>query len=151
MKDEVAEKTIGELKTAIAELESADGLESFVEGHGLQSRYFAFHWDAGGLSIDFRLPYARVLSDEESQAEDVASVGGALRLAILLIAANDEGRLLSDGEASLSVSADEFGRRYSIADADGETLDSADDWDSLIARLGAMFPDESEGLQIIWP
>ena len=37
------EETINELKAALAELESDEGLEMFVEGHGLQSRYFAFH------------------------------------------------------------------------------------------------------------
>ena len=35
------EETIDELKAALAELESDEGLEMFVEGHGLQSRYFA--------------------------------------------------------------------------------------------------------------
>ena len=32
------EETINELKAALAELESDEGLEMFVEGHGLQSR-----------------------------------------------------------------------------------------------------------------
>ena len=75
MKDEATAETVGELRAAIAELESEDGLERFVEGHGLQSRYFAFKWDSARLAIDFRLPYARVLSDEEVQAEDAAGVG----------------------------------------------------------------------------
>ena len=151
MKDETAEEADEELRAAIAELESDGGLERFVEGHGLQSRYFAFTWDSARLAIDFRLPYARVLFDEETQADDAAEVGGALRLAILLISDDDEGRLLADGEAAISVSADEFGRRYAITGADGETLDSGDDWDSILARLGSIFTDEAEGLQIICP
>jgi hypothetical protein len=36
------EETIEELRAALAELESGEGLLRFVEGHGLQSRVFAF-------------------------------------------------------------------------------------------------------------
>ena len=56
------EETINELKAALAELESDDGLEMFVEGHGLQSRYFAFSWQSDELEIDYNLPYARSVS-----------------------------------------------------------------------------------------
>ena len=151
MKDKTAEETVEELRAAIAELESDGGLERFVEGHGLQSRYFRFKWDSAHLAIDFRLPYARVLSDEESQAEDSASVGGALRLAILLILADDDGQLLLEGESAISVSADDLGRHYTVTGADGGTLDSGDDWDSIIARLDSVFMNEADAVQIIWP
>ena len=40
------EEAINELKAALVELESDEGLEMFVEGHGLQSRYFAFSWQS---------------------------------------------------------------------------------------------------------
>ena len=149
--DDSHKNTLEELRVAIAELESEDGLSRFVEGHGLQSRRFEFAWSDGTLSLEFRLPYARVLADEEDQAEDAANVGGALRLAILLIAADAEGRLLADGEASLSVSADASGLRYAFADKDGETLDSGNDWSPLMARLAAAFPGENGGVEIIWP
>ena len=52
------EEAINELKAALAELESEEGLEMFVEGHGLQSRYFAFSWQSDELEIDYNLPYA---------------------------------------------------------------------------------------------
>ena len=96
---------IEELKAAIAELESENGMERFVGGHGLQSRFFVFEWRDERLEIDFRLPYARVLSDEETQAEDTMKVGAAIRLAILLLASCGDGRLLEDGETKLSVEA----------------------------------------------
>ena len=57
---------------ALAELESGEGLARFVEGHGLQSRFFSFAWESEGLTIDFNLPCERVLADEEDQALDAA-------------------------------------------------------------------------------
>ena len=92
------EETINELKAALAELESEEGLEMFVEGHGLQSRYFAFSWQSDGLEIEYSLPYARVLSDEGEQKLDAARIGAAIRLAILLLASSSGGALLHDGE-----------------------------------------------------
>ncbi len=120
------EETINELKAALAELESDEGLEMFVEGHGLQSRYFAFSWQSEGLEIEYNLPYARVLSDEDAQKLDASRIGAAIRLAILLLATLSSGALLHDGEASLSVTADDTGASYSIVGSDGEVVDSSD-------------------------
>ena len=144
------EETIEELRAALAELESGEGLSRFVDGHGLQSRFFAFSWKSEELSIDFNLPCGRVLSDEEEQALDAARVGAALRMAILLLTAADGGKLLFEGEASLSVVADEDGARYFIVGPDGEEVDAGDGWDALVARLDAALPDGDEVL-IIWP
>ena len=143
-------ETIEELRAALAELESGEGLGRFVEGHGLQSRLFAFSWESEGLTIDFNLPCERVLSDEEDQALDAARVGAALRMAILLLTVAAEGKLLSKGEAALSVAADEDGARYSIVGPDGEEIDAGEDWNALVARLDAVFPD-GDDVQIIWP
>lgn len=145
------DETIAELKAAVAELESEEGLQRFVEGHGVQSLVFAFEWNSECLSIMFRLPCACVLSPEESQAEDNARIGVALRLAIMLIVAERDGRLLSDGEARLSVSMDAFGSRYTIYDAEGAITDSGDGWDAVVAHLCAAFPENTENLSIIWP
>ena len=145
------EETINELKAALAELESDEGLEMFVEGHGLQSRYFAFSWQSDGLEIEYNLPYARVLVDEENQQLDAARIGAAIRLAILLLASSAGGALLHDGEAALSVAADESGASYSVIDSDGEVIDSGEGWEPLIARLEADLPDTGDGVQIIWP
>ena len=144
------EETINELKAALAELESDEGLEMFVEGHGLQSRYFAFSWQSDELAIDYNLPYARVLSDEEAQKLDAARIGAAIRLAILLLASSSSGALLHDGEASLSVTADESGASYSFVDSDGEAVDSGEEWEPLIARLETDLPG-ADDVQIIWP
>jgi hypothetical protein len=144
------EETIGELRAALAELESGEGLSRFVEGHGLQSRVFAFSWESEGLSIDFELPCERVLSDEEDQALDAARVGAALRMAILLLSVAADGKLLAEGEARISVSADEDGARYAIVGPDGEEIDAGEDWDPLVARLDAALPD-GDDVQIIWP
>ena len=145
------EETINELKAALAELESDEGLEMFVEGHGLQSRYFAFSWQSEGLEIEYNLPYARVLSDEDAQKLDASRIGAAIRLAILLLATSSSGALLHDGESSLSVTADDTGASYSIFGSDGEVVDSSDEWESLIARLEADFPNVGDNVQIIWP
>ena len=151
MKNMTQEETINELKAALAELESDEGLEMFVEGHGLQSRYFAFSWQSDGLEIEYNLPYARVLVDEENQQLDAARIGAAIRLAILLLASSAGGALLHDGEAALSVAADESGASYSVIDSDGEVIDSGEGWEPLIARLEADLPDTGDGVQIIWP
>ena len=145
------EEAINELKAALAELESDEGLEMFVEGHGLQSRYFAFSWQSEGLEIEYNLPYARVLSDEDAQKLDASRIGAAIRLAILLLATSSSGALLHDGEASLSVTADDTGASYSIVGSDGEVVDSSDEWEPLIARLEADFPNVGDNVQIIWP
>lgn len=145
------EETIDELKAALAELESEEGLEMFVEGHGLQSRYFAFSWQSDELGIEYNLPYARVLSDEDAQKLDAARIGAAIRLAILLLASSSGGALLHDGEASLSVTADESGARYSIVGTDGEDVDSGEEWGPLIARLEADLPAAADDVQVIWP
>ena len=145
------EETINELKAALAELESDEGLEMFVEGHGLQSRYFAFSWQSEGLEIEYNLPYARVLSDEDAQKLDASRIGAAIRLAILLLATSSSGALLHDGESSLSVTADDTGASYSIFGSDGEVVDSSDEWEPLIARLEADFPNVGDNVQIIWP
>ena len=145
------EETINELKAALAELEADDGLEMFVEGHGLQSRYFAFSWQSDELEIDYNLPYARVLSDEDAQKLDAARIGAAIRLAILLLATSSSGALLHDGETTLFVTADEAGASYSIVGTDDEVIDSGEDWEPLIARLEADLPAASDDFQVIWP
>lgn len=143
-------ETIEELRAALAELDSGEGLGRFVEGHGLQSRFFAFSWESERLEIAFRLPYARVLSDENDQGLDAARVGAAIRMAILLLTVAAEGKLLSEGETRISVEADEDGARYSIFGPDDGTVDGGDDWDPLVARLDAALPDAGD-VQVIWP
>ena len=71
-------ETIAELNAALAELEGGEGLSLFVGGHGFMSRRFEFSWSEPALEIDFRLPYARVLSDEESQKDGDAEIGAAI-------------------------------------------------------------------------
>ena len=144
-------ETIEELQAALAELESGEGLSRFVEGHGLQSRFFAFSWDSDWLSIEYRLPYARVLSGEEEMSFDNARIGAAIRMAILLLSSASAGALLHDGEAALSVEAGESGARYVITDPDGEEIDSADDWQPLVSRLENDISSAGESFQIIWP
>ena len=149
--DTHGDNAVENLRGALAELESGNELSDFVEGHGLQSRYFAFSWRSDWLSISFRLPYARILSGEDEMNFDNARIGAAIRMAILLISSTSAERVLHDGEAELSVEADESGARYAITDQDGEEIDSADDWQPLIARLENDVLSEGESLQIIWP
>ena len=139
------------LRSALAELESGTALSDFVEGHGIQSWHFVFSWRSDWLSIEYRLPYARVLSGEDEVSFDNARIGAAIRMAILLLASDSGEALLHDGEAALSVEAGEFGVRYAITGPDGEEIDSADDWQPLISRLENDLPSAGESLQIIWP
>ena len=133
--DEQRAETVEALRFALGELESGNALSRFVEGHGLQSRYFVFSWDSDWLSIEYRLPYARVLSGEEEMSFDNARIGAAIRMAMLLLSATSAEAILHDGEAELSVAAGEFGVRYAVSGPDGEEIDSAEDWQPLVARL----------------
>ena len=67
-------------------------------------------------------------------------------------AASGEGRLLAEGEARLSVTADENGCRYETRAPDGEAVDSGEDWAPLVARLKTALPDDADApVSIIWP
>ena len=153
MDDNTAETrkgTIAALNAALEELESGEGLSRFVDGHGLMSRRFEFEWREPKLEIDFRRPYARVLADEESQQDDDAEIGAAIRMAILLLTVDGEKADDIDG-MSLSVWVDENGAGYSIRDAEGEVVDSGDDWSGLVHRLESALPEGEESLSVIWP
>ena len=144
-------ETVEALRFALGELESGHALSGFVEGHGLQSWHFVFSWSSDWLSIEYRLPYARVLSGEEEMSFDNARIGAAIRMAILLLSSASAGALLHDGETALSVEAGESGAWYAITDQDGEEVDSADDWQPLISRLENDISSAGESFQIIWP
>ncbi|MBP5790772.1 MAG: hypothetical protein J6W80_00740 [Kiritimatiellae bacterium] len=153
MDDTTAEKreeAIAGLNAALADLESGDGLSRFLGGHGFMSRRFEFEWNDAQLEIDFSLPYARVLSGEESQKDDDAEIGAAIRMAILLLTVDGRKTDCADW-MSVSVWADESGAGYSIRDAQGELVDSGDDWSGLIHRLESALGESEEELAVIWP
>ena len=148
------EDAIAELRAALGELESGEGLSRFVGGHGLMSRLFEFQWDEPALEIDFRLPYARVLAEDESQKEDDAEIGAAIRMAILLLTVESQrSKSGKPGEEGLrtSVWADERGTGYSILGTEGEVVDSGDDWSGLVHRLESALPEVDQDLTVIWP
>ena len=140
-------EAIEELRAALAELKSGEGLTRLVGGHGIQSRVFEFEWSEPALEISFRIPYARVLSDEASQKDDEEEIGAAIRMAILLL--STVGRM--ESESRIEVSCDERGTSYAIYDAEGELEDSGEDWSPLLKRLESELGDSSESLSIIWP
>lgn len=140
---------IGELRAALAELEGGGDLSRFVGGHGFMSRRFEFEWREPSLEIDFGLPYARVLADEESQKGDDAEIGAAIRMAILLMTA--EGQKSGDEGLRASVWAGDRGVGYLIYDGEGGIVDSGDDWSGLVHRLESALPGGEEGLSVIWP
>ena len=147
---ETREETIAALNAALAELEGGEGLSRFVGGHGVMSRRFEFSWSEPTLEIDFRLPYARVLSDEDSQKHDDAEIGAAIRMAILLLTVEGRGNDVADGMV-VSVWVDEAGAGYSIRDGQGELVDSGDDWSGFVHRLELALPEVEEDLAVIWP
>ena len=138
---------VEELRAAFAELESGEGLTRLVGGHGFQSRVFEFEWSDPALEISFRLPYARVLSDEASQKEDDEEIGAAIRMAILLLTM--AGRTGSTSRTE--VSCNDRGTMYAVYNADGELEDSDTDWAPLVKRLEAELGDAPESVSIIWP
>ena len=148
------DEAVNQLKTAIRELESGEGLTDLTGGHGLQSRTFEFSWTSPTLAISFTMPYARVLDDEEVRQEDDANISAACRLAILLIESDAAGVLLSEGETAMHVSFDRFaGAYYHTTDDNGEIIDSGDDWTGLVARFerASQANDGRDAVSIIWP
>ena len=140
-------EAVEELRAAFAELESGEGLTRLVGGHGIQSRVFEFAWSEPALEISFRIPYARVLSDEASQKDDDEEIGAAIRMAILLL--TTVGRLAA--VSRIEVSCDERGTTYAVYGAEGEREDSGADWAPLVKRFEAELGDAPESLSIIWP
>ena len=137
----------GELRAALAEIESGAGLTRLVGGHGIQSRVFEFEWSEPSLKIDFRLPYGRVLSDEESQKEDDEEIGAAIRMGILLLMTADR----SDGASMVEVACTEHGTSYAVYAADGTLEDSGDDWGPLVRRLENALGDAPDAVSVLWP
>ena len=140
-------EAVEELRVAFAELESGEGLTRFVGGHGIQSRVFEYEWSDPALEISFRIPYARVLSDEATQKEGDAEIGAAIRMAILLL--STAGRM--ESVSRLEVSCDDRGTAYAVYAADGELEDSGTDWAPLVKRLKAVLGDDSKPVSVIWP
>jgi hypothetical protein len=140
-------EAIGELRAALAEIESGEGLSRLVGGHGLQSRVFEFEWNEPSLGLSFRLPCGRILSDEEAQKDDDAEIGAAIRMAIFLLATADR----MESESRMEVSCDDHGTAYAVYSADGELEDSGTDWAPLVKRFETEFGDAAEPLSIIWP
>ena len=138
---------VEELRTAFAELESGEGLTRLVGGHSIQSRVFEFEWSEPALEISFRIPYARVLSDEASQRDDEEEISAAIRMAILLL--STVGRM--ESVSRLEVSCDDRGTSYVVYTADGEIEDSGTDWAPLVKRFEAELGDAPGSLSIIWP
>ncbi len=137
----------GELRAALAEIESGVELTHLVGGHGVQSRVFEFEWSDPSLEIAFRLPCERVLSDEESQKADDEEIGAAIRMGILLL--TTAGR--ADGESKIEVACSDRGTSYAVY-ADDETLeDSGDDWDPIVRRLETALGDAPDAVSVIWP
>lgn len=149
METNTREDVIAELRAALVELEGGAGLSLFVGGHGLMSRRFEFSWSEPTLDINFQLPYARVLADEESQQEDDAEVGAAIRMAILLMTV--ESRKFNEEGLRVSVWATDAGTGYSIWGENGEEVESGDDWSGLVHRLELVLPDDEKDLTVIWP
>ena len=139
------ERAVEELMAALAEIESGEGLLRLVEGHGIQSRFFRFAWDEPALKIDVRLPYARVLSSDEAQAEDNKRIGAAIRLAALLL----QSKRADNG---FSVGCNEDAYWYAVFDAEGNEIGSGNDWMDLVKHFESENLDPSkDAITIIWP
>ena len=97
--------------------------------------------------IRFRLPCGRLLSDEESQKEDDAEIGAAIRMAILLL--STAGR--SGAAARIEVACDDRGPTYAVYAEGGEIEDSGADWGPLVRRLETVLGGETDAVSVIWP
>ena len=146
MEDDERIAAIAALNVALEELDTEEGLTSFVEGHGIQSLFFVWRWNDERRCIDFHLPYARVLETEEEQKEDSAEIAAAIKMALLLLS------LGNTLEERIEVDCDEDGTRYSVRTTDGELVDSGDDWRTLLNRIETILPSDAEtNITIIWP
>lgn len=146
MEDDERIAAIAALNVALEELDTEEGLTSFVEGHGIQSLFFVWRWNDERRRIDFHLPYARVLETEEEQKEDCAEIAAAIKMALLLLS------LGNTLEERIEVDCDEDGTRYSVRTTDGELVYSGDDWRTLLNRIETILPSDAEtNITIIWP
>lgn len=146
MRDDERLAAIADLKVALEELDSEEGLTSFVEGHGMQSLFFVWRWDDEKRRVDFHLPYARVLETEGEQKDDNEEIAAAIKMAILLLSLGDA------MEERIEIECDEDGTRYSVRTTDGELVDSGDDWRVLVKRIEATIPEDLDSnIVIIWP
>lgn len=154
MTDKVKEKraeALVALEDALDEIDSGEGLSTFVEGHGLQSRRFRFEWREPSLEISFDLPTGRVFSSEDEQASDDAEAGAVIRLALVLLRAVQDGRTELFEDGALSVSCDDSGAGYAVTAPDGSVIDEGDGWSGLVSRLESVLGDSAEQLTIFWP
>ncbi len=119
---------------------------ALLQGHGIQSLFFVWRWDDEKRRVDFHLPYARVLETEEEQKDDNEEIAAAIKMAILLLSLGDA------MEERIEIECDEDGTRYSVRTADGELVDSGNDWRGLLSRIKATIPAGAESnITIIWP
>ncbi len=140
-------KATADLEVAFEELRSDEGLEMFVEGHGLQSRRFVWSWSDEKRGIDISLPYARVLSSKEVQSADDDEIEAAIGMAMLVLALGDEAI-----EGRIEISSGEDGTDYRVWSADGTLEESGKDWGPLVRRLEGLLPAGGEELlDIILP
>jgi hypothetical protein len=137
--------TIQKLSQTLQALEAGEELSYYIAGHGFQSRYFSFSWQDAILSIDIQLPYGLLLSNTETQTNYELSLGVALRMAILLLTAENL------GEARLEVFCDESGVSYSIYDGAGKVVDSGNDWTPIVKRLEQACAENNESITVVWP
>ena len=146
MRDDERLAAIADLKVALEELDTEEGLTSFVEGHGMQSLFFVWRWDDEKRRVDFHLPYARVLETEGEQKDDNEEIAAAIKMAILLLSLGDA------MEERIEIECDEDGTRYSVRTTDGELADSGDDWRVLVKRIESTIPEDVDSnITIIWP
>ena len=144
-------EALARLEEALEEIKSGEGLSTFVEGHGLQSRRFRFEWLEPLLQISFDLPTGRVLSPEEDQKADDEEVGAAIRLALVLFQAVQDGKTEGFEDGMLSVLCDDNGAHYALYAPDGSVKDEGDGWGGLVSRLEAIYRDLAEELIIFMP
>ena len=140
-----------ELEDALEEIESGEGLSSFVEGHGIQSRVFRFEWSEPSLQISYELPTGRVLSGEEAEKRDEAEIAAAIRMALILLRAVRDGKMEGAGYGQISVSCDDSGAQYAIRAEDGSMIDESEGWSGLASRLESLLGDAAGDLIVIWP
>ena len=143
-------EALAALEDALEEIEGGDGLSTFVEGHGLQSRRFRFEWHEPVLHISYDLPTGRVLAPVEAQKADDEEAAAAIRLAILVFRAMLDGRTEELEDGSVWLWCDEDGARYAIYGSDGSLEDKGDGWAVLMPPLEILFRDVSKTLAVFW-
>ena len=115
---------------------------------GILSMRFACQFEIGRLTVDCENEICALESVDEDDGGRWLDALATVRMAILLLRAELDGRLWlpNDPQATVRVQSDETGVSFSVRNAAGEVCSSEESWDGLLHMLDR--PPENGKYQI---